>query len=433
MRRIIMTQSSVAIRGLNICLFMLMMLMVINDVSANDLLRPYDGKFTIEPEMTQMMHFDGLERVDIGNPEIVNVSTKSGTNNFLIVALKPGTTDITLWGKNNIIKRYEVSVGGNPRIVDLDTLVFELSVVPDVVVNGDDKRFYVSGQVDKKGFQVANEIVERYDNVSSNLQAPEFDTKPMVQFLVKYLEVSKDDIKNIGVEWDAMMNGGFVVQFIKNFSGNPFVTNGRTSTSPDASINGSVGSVINFLARNKIGRVLSEQTLVVESGAEGQVLSGGEFPVRTANDNGGTTTQYKEFGVSFTVKPRINTQNQIHTPLELKMTDLDFVNSIDGNPLVRKEKSTTQLTFNDQQAFLISGFSKLIDRKIVKKVPGIGHLPIFGELFKSRAFQSGKSEFFILVEPKIITDTVAQSRRDTKNFEKNNEAFAIQTQFNLVD
>jgi len=73
-----MTQLSVALRCLFFSLLMLMLLAITGDLQAESSLRPYDGRFAIEPEMTQMMHFDGLERVDIGNPDIVGVSTKAG-------------------------------------------------------------------------------------------------------------------------------------------------------------------------------------------------------------------------------------------------------------------------------------------------------------------------------------------------------------------
>jgi pilus assembly protein CpaC len=38
----------------------------------------------------------------------------------------------------------------------------------------------------------------------------------------------------------------------------------------------------------------------------------------------------------------------------------------------------------------------------VSKIPGLGHIPIIGELFKNRAFDSNKRELVIFVTPRIV-------------------------------
>ncbi len=42
------------------------------------------------------------------------------------------------------------------------------------------------------------------------------------------------------------------------------------------------------------------------------------------------------------------------------------------------------------------------EQKSVSKIPGLGHIPIIGELFKNRGFDSNKRELVIFVTPRIV-------------------------------
>jgi pilus assembly protein CpaC len=51
---------------------------------------------------------------------------------------------------------------------------------------------------------------------------------------------------------------------------------------------------------------------------------------------------------------------------------------------------------------VIAGLFSSEDAKTVVKVPGLGQLPVLGELFKSRQFRRGQTELVVLVTPWLI-------------------------------
>jgi pilus assembly protein CpaC len=51
------------------------------------------------------------------------------------------------------------------------------------------------------------------------------------------------------------------------------------------------------------------------------------------------------------------------------------------------------------------------------KVPGLGSIPIIGELFKSRNFRSGETELVVLVSPQIIAPQSSAVRDAQQKFD----------------
>jgi pilus assembly protein CpaC len=66
---------------------------------------------------------------------------------------------------------------------------------------------------------------------------------------------------------------------------------------------------------------------------------------------------------------------------------------------------------------VISGMLQAEDSKSIGKVPGLGSIPILGELFKSRAFQEKTTELVIFVTPYMI-DPDSKRNRDMLEYSR---------------
>ena len=62
----------------------------------------------------------------------------------------------------------------------------------------------------------------------------------------------------------------------------------------------------------------------------------------------------------------------------------------------------TNVTVRHGETIVLSGVFAHDEQKQVSKLPGLGHIPIIGELFKNRAFDSNKRELVIFVTPRIV-------------------------------
>jgi pilus assembly protein CpaC len=71
-------------------------------------------------------------------------------------------------------------------------------------------------------------------------------------------------------------------------------------------------------------------------------------------------------------------------------------------PAIQTRRAETSIELKDGQSFGIAG---LLDRRTtieLSKIPGIGDIPILGELFKSRNVNLQNTELLVLVTPVIV-------------------------------
>ena len=88
------------------------------------------------------------------------------------------------------------------------------------------------------------------------------------------------------------------------------------------------------------------------------------------------------------------------------MSSLDYANSVTISgftmPAIQTRRAETEIELKDGQSFGIAG---LLDQRTtvqLSKMPGIGDIPILGELFKSRSVNRTNSELIVLVTPTIV-------------------------------
>ena len=73
-----------------------------------------------------------------------------------------------------------------------------------------------------------------------------------------------------------------------------------------------------------------------------------------------------------------------------------------GFPGFLTRRVDTQVTVRDGETIVLSGLIHVSQGKEVTKVPILGHLPIIGELFKSRRFRERKTELVVFVTPRLV-------------------------------
>jgi pilus assembly protein CpaC len=85
---------------------------------------------------------------------------------------------------------------------------------------------------------------------------------------------------------------------------------------------------------------------------------------------------------------------------------LDFTNALTLSgftvPAISTRRAETEIELKDGQSFGIAG---LLDHRAttqLSKVPGIGDIPILGQLFRSRSINKNNTELLVFVTPHIV-------------------------------
>ncbi len=170
-------------------------------------------------------------------------------------------------------------------------------------------------------------------------------------------------------------------------------------------------AVLDAFAQQGLATILAEPTLTTESGQPAQFLSGGQFPIPVPEQNGVIGIQYKDFGVKLGFLPVVLTDGRINLKINVSVSQLTSTNSLTVTPLTsssvfavpaiteRRAEATVELA--DGQTIGIAGLTNDAMASAARKFPGLGDIPILGQLFRSQDFQDGRTELVILVTPRL--------------------------------
>lgn len=168
-------------------------------------------------------------------------------------------------------------------------------------------------------------------------------------------------------------------------------------------------AVLDAYQQEGLAKILAEPTLTTESGESAEFLSGGSFPIPVPEQNGVVGIEYKDFGVRLKFVPVILAHDRINLKLNVSVSQLTSTNSLVVTPIssssvfsvpaITERRAASTVEVADGQTIVIAGLMNDTMQNAVKKFPGLGDLPIIGQLFRSQDFQEGRTELVILVTP----------------------------------
>jgi pilus assembly protein CpaC len=163
------------------------------------------------------------------------------------------------------------------------------------------------------------------------------------------------------------------------------------------------GVVVEALQEKNLLQILAEPNLIAVNGKEASFLAGGQFPFPIVQPGQGftaVTIAFKDFGVKLQFTPVIMPSGNIHLKVAPEVSTLDFTNALTISgftvPALSTRRAETEFELQDGQSFVIAG---LLDNRVTdlyNKIPGLGDIPILGNLFRSRNLQKSKTELMVL-------------------------------------
>jgi pilus assembly protein CpaC len=163
---------------------------------------------------------------------------------------------------------------------------------------------------------------------------------------------------------------------------------------------------IDALKEDGIIKVLAEPTLIALSGQSASFLAGGEFPVPVPQGLGTAAIEWKTYGVLLNFKPVVIGDGKINIFVEPTVSEPDYSLQVVLNgsfiPALKTRTAQTVVELGDGQSFAIAGLLGSSSRSSVAKYPFLGDIPVLGQLFSSRQFQSNETELVIIVTPRLV-------------------------------
>ncbi|MDO9568375.1 MAG: type II secretion system secretin GspD [Hydrogenophaga sp.] len=249
-------------------------------------------------------------------------------------------------------------------------------------------------------------------------------------------EVNADKAAEFGIQWQGPIGkagDGLIGLIGTNFgTGSSNIFNlAQGTTTPSAGLNlGAVtrangvyvlGFLARFLQQNGEGNILSTPNLLTLDNEEAKIVIGQNVPFVTGQftNTGGTdgsvnpfqTIERKDVGLTLRVKPQISENGTIKMTLfqEVSSVQASSINSATG--LITNKRTIESTVLVDDGAIVVLG-GLLQDEYAGNedKVPGLGDVPLFGNLFKSEKRSRKKTNLMVFLRPVVLRDA-----RETSN------------------
>ncbi len=179
-------------------------------------------------------------------------------------------------------------------------------------------------------------------------------------------------------------------------------------------INLGSGNLINLelsaLESDNRGKVVSSPRVVTGDNQKAQIEQGTEIPyVTPGSANSPATVQFKKAVLRLDVTPQITPDNRIIMNVEIRKDSVGQLVNLGGGfqvPSIDTRNVTTQIAVNNGDTAVIGGIYEETITNSVEKVPLLGDIPLFGNLFKTTTRGSEKQELLIFLTPRVVKDTI---------------------------
>jgi pilus assembly protein CpaC len=359
-----------------------------------------------------------LTRVLSSNPAAVETMATSPTQ-VVIEGKAAGASSLILWDASGRSQVFDVVT--DIDIAGLRNAIQKTYPNQHLEVDADGGRLLLTGTASNPHIvEDLGKMAGAYskDVVNSILVPIIHDRQILLE--VKFAEVDRTAISQLGFNFFSTSPAKNLFTTTTGQYGPPAAATTGTGGAPSATVSQllnvfmfrpdiNLGATIQALQSRDVLQILAEPNLMAISGQKATFLAGGEFPFPIVQPSQGFTSitiVFKPYGVKLDFTGTVMDDNTLRLHVSPEVSTLDFSNDlvISGFtiPAISTRRAETEIELKDGQSFGIAG---LLDRRtttLLSKVPGIGDIPILGQLFRSKSINKNNTELLVFVTPHIV-------------------------------
>jgi len=176
-------------------------------------------------------------------------------------------------------------------------------------------------------------------------------------------------------------------------------------------------ALIQALRSDGTSNIISTPSLITMNNEEAEVkvtqeipLITGSYTSSTASVNGTTspfeTIQREEVGTILKVTPHINEGDSVQLKIEQEDSSPGAKLTDSADISTNKRSIKTTILIEDGGVIVLGGLMSDTVTESEDRVPGLGAIPIIGNLFKSRSGSRQKKNLLVFIRPRILRDDV---------------------------
>ena len=326
---------------------------------------------------------------------------------------------------------------------ELDTRVKRLNYAKSAELKS-----LVSEQMSQRGIVVVDErtnsliltdlpdFIEKQLKLIESLDIPQ----PQVEVETRIVSATRNFARDIGFQFGFVQGnsqrvtvGGSNAAYLQPNASRPMGDTGTSSNSPGVSpgLSDTGGNLnVNLPARTPFGgiglavgnildtflldaaitageskgfaRLVSQPKVVVQNNSAAVINNGMRIPVQINSDNT-ITIQYVDAALMLTVTPQITYEGNVMLDLVVTNNKADFgYTSSTGVPTIRTSEASTRILVSDGGTTMLGGIIVEDDGTNEDRIPGLGSLPLLGNLFRRTGTIRDTQEIMFFVTPRIL-------------------------------
>ncbi|MFO0566448.1 MAG: type II secretion system secretin GspD [Polyangiaceae bacterium] len=110
----------------------------------------------------------------------------------------------------------------------------------------------------------------------------------------------------------------------------------------------------------------------------------------------------QDVGIKIKVTPHVNETNQVRLEIEQEISEAGSAVGALGVVPITKRTARTTVEVDNQQTIVLGGLMREAERKVRKKVPVLGDLPVLGFLFRQSEVTREKLNLLLVLTPTVI-------------------------------
>lgn len=176
---------------------------------------------------------------------------------------------------------------------------------------------------------------------------------------------------------------------------------------------------VNYLMTNAKGKLLSNPRILVTNGQTSTIDLTEDYIKKVTTDmaNNASSTTVKttknydignDKGLKFSITPQISPEGYVTFNINPTYTvvagQLGSGDEVEATLLARRNLDLKNIRVKDGDTLILGGLVNEQESKGIDKIPLLGDIPILGFLFRSSSLSRSKSEFIVMITPRILFD-----------------------------
>jgi len=222
-----------------------------------------------------------------------------------------------------------------------------------------------------------------------------------VVFETVFVELTETGAHNVGLDFNNGNNQVASVAYSYASGSFPGVTN--TARTGGVAVNMQLAIYAQIAKGN--GRIISKPRIAAQSGTTAKIITGDALPILTSIALSGVNAvqqqvQYVNVGVTLQIAPRVSDDGFVTSHVFAEVSSVTGISQ--GYPTISQREASTSATVRDGDSFIIGGLTQESELSHHNRVPGLGDIPLLGELFGSENSNNTKTDLYIVVTPHVV-------------------------------